>query len=96
MATIGANAPFVGLLGTVFGIMRSFHDLDTVIQDAGQQTVMADISSIVLLATAMGLAVTIPSIIPYNYFRRRVNGRGIWKKNSPLNVLYFITTFAGG
>ncbi len=72
LATIGANAPFVGLLGTVFGIMRSFHDLGEAVQEAGQQTVMAGIS-VALLATAMGLAVAIPAVILYNYFRRRVN-----------------------
>ena len=72
LATVGANAPFLGLLGTVFGIMRSFHDLGAV-QSAGQQTVMTGIS-IALLATAMGLAVAIPSVMLYNYFRRRVSG----------------------
>lgn len=72
LATVGANAPFVGLLGTVFGIMRSFHDLGAV-QEAGQQTVMSGIS-IALLATAMGLAVAIPSVMLYNYFRKRVSG----------------------
>ena len=71
LATIGSNAPYVGLLGTVFGIMRSFHDLGA-IQSASQQTVMVGIS-IALLATAMGLAVAIPSVMLYNYFRRRVN-----------------------
>ena len=72
LATIGSNAPYVGLLGTVFGIMRSFHDLGIAEQAANQQTVMAGIS-VALLATAMGLAVAIPSVILYNYFRRRVS-----------------------
>ena len=72
LATIGATAPFIGLLGTVFGIMRSFHDLG-VVQEAGQQAVMSGIS-IALLATAMGLAVAIPSVMLYNYFRKRVSG----------------------
>ena len=71
LASIGANAPFVGLLGTVFGIMRSFHDLG-IAEQANQQSVMAGIS-IALLATAMGLTVAIPSVMLYNYFRRRVN-----------------------
>ena len=68
LATIGSNAPFVGLLGTVFGIMRAFHDLGTA-QEVGQQTVMTGIS-IALLATALGLAVAIPAVMLYNYFRR--------------------------
>jgi len=69
LATIGSNAPYVGLLGTVFGIMRSFHDLGAG-HATTQQTVMAGIS-VALLATAMGLAVAIPAVILYNYFRRR-------------------------
>ena len=71
LATIGSNAPFIGLLGTVFGIMRAFHDLGTTLQEVGQQAVMTGIS-IALLATAIGLAVAIPSIILYNYFRRKI------------------------
>lgn len=71
LATVGSNAPFVGLLGTVFGIMKAFHDLGT-IQGAGQQAVMAGIS-IALLATALGLAVAIPSVMLYNYFHRKVD-----------------------
>ena len=71
LATIGSNAVYVGLLGTVFGIMRSFYDL-SLADTANQQTVMAGIS-IALLATAMGLAVAIPSVMLYNYFRKKVN-----------------------
>ena len=72
LASIGANAPFLGLLGTVFGIMRSFHDLGVAVESANQQTVMTGIS-IALLATAMGLAVAIPSVLLYNYFQKRVH-----------------------
>lgn len=71
LATIGSNAPFIGLLGTVFGIMRAFHDLGTALQEVGQQAVMTGIS-IALLATALGLAVAIPSVMLYNYFRRKI------------------------
>ena len=70
LATIGSNAPFIGLLGTVFGIMRAFHDLGEALQEVGQQTVMTGIS-IALLATALGLFVAIPSVMLYNYFRRK-------------------------
>ena len=72
LATIGSNAPFIGLLGTVFGIMRAFHDLGTALQEVGQQTVMTGIS-IALLATALGLFVAIPSVMLYNYFRRKTD-----------------------
>ena len=71
LATIGSNAPFVGLLGTVFGIMRAFHDLGTA-QEVGQQTVMTGIS-VALSATALGLAVAVPSVMLYNHFRRKTD-----------------------
>lgn len=72
LATIGSNAPYIGLFGTVLGIMKAFHDLATT-PDAGQQTVMAGISS-ALVATAAGLFVAIPAVVFYNYFQRQVKG----------------------
>jgi len=72
LATVGSNAPYIGLLGTVLGIMTAFNDLATS-ADAGQQTVMAGIS-LALVATAAGLFVAIPAVISYNYFQRQVRG----------------------
>jgi biopolymer transport protein ExbB len=72
LATIGSNSPYIGLFGTVLGIMKAFRDL-AVSTDAGQQTVMAGISS-ALVATAMGLFVAIPAVIFYNYYQRQVRG----------------------
>jgi biopolymer transport protein TolQ len=70
LATISSNAPFIGLLGTVLGIMKAFNDL-AMAQEAGQQTVMAGIST-ALIATAAGLFVAIPASMAYNYFTRKV------------------------
>lgn len=70
LATISSNAPFIGLLGTVLGIMKAFNDLAQA-TDAGQQTVMAGIS-IALVATAAGLFVAIPASMFFNYFTRKV------------------------
>lgn len=70
LATVGANAPYIGLFGTVLGIMKAFNDLSKA-ADAGQQTVMAGISS-ALIATAAGLMVAIPAVLAYNYFQRLV------------------------
>lgn len=70
LATIASNAPFIGLLGTVLGIMKAFNDLAQA-TDAGQQTVMAGIS-VALIATAAGLFVAIPAGVFYNYYTRRV------------------------
>lgn len=69
LATVGSNAPFIGLLGTVFGIMDAFRALATSQSDA--QAVMQGISE-ALVATAVGLLVAIPAVIAYNYFQRQV------------------------
>lgn len=70
LATIGSNAPFIGLFGTVLGIIKAFHDLS---QQAatGTQTVTSGISE-ALVATAVGLLVAIPAVIAFNIFQRRV------------------------
>jgi biopolymer transport protein TolQ len=70
LATIGSNAPYIGLFGTVLGIMKAFNDLAQA-PDAGQQTVMAGIA-LALIATAAGLFVAIPAVIFYNYFNKKV------------------------
>ena len=74
LGTLGANAPFIGLFGTVLGIIKAFKDLAEVgIQAGGDSTaaVMAGISE-ALVATAVGLLVAIPAVVAYNYFTRRV------------------------
>jgi biopolymer transport protein ExbB len=70
LATVGSNAPFVGLLGTVLGIMKAFKDLSAN-ASAGNEAVMAGISE-ALVATAIGLLVAIPAVIAYNAFQRQV------------------------
>ncbi len=70
LATIGSNAPYIGLFGTVLGIMKAFNDLAQS-TDAGQQTVMAGIA-LALISTAAGLFVAIPAVIFYNHFNKKV------------------------
>jgi biopolymer transport protein TolQ len=72
LATVGSNAPYIGLLGTVLGIMKAFNDLAQA-PEAGQQTVMAGIS-LALVATAAGLFVAIPAVIFYNHYSKKVRG----------------------
>ncbi|MFM6927980.1 MAG: MotA/TolQ/ExbB proton channel family protein [Bdellovibrio sp.] len=72
LATLGSNAPYIGLFGTVLGIMKAFNDL-ALSPEAGQQTVMAGIS-MALVATAAGLFVAIPAVIAYNYYSKQVRG----------------------
>lgn len=70
LATVGSNAPYIGLFGTVLGIMKAFRDMAQA-GDAGQQSVMAGISS-ALIATAAGLMVAIPAVLAFNYFQKQV------------------------
>ncbi len=69
LGTIGSNAPYVGLLGTVLGIIKAFSDL-ALNSAQGPSVVMAGISE-ALVATAVGLLVAIPSVIFYNWCRQR-------------------------
>ncbi len=72
LGTVGANAPFIGLLGTVLGIIRAFRDLSTSIGAAqGASAVMAGLSE-ALVATAAGLFVAIPAVVAFNYFQRHI------------------------
>lgn len=70
LASIGSNAPFVGLFGTVLGIIKAFHDLAKQ-PIAGAQTVSAGVSE-ALVATAVGILVAIPATVAFNFFQRRV------------------------
>ena len=69
LATIGANAPFIGLFGTVLGIIKAFHDLSQQAAN-GVQGVTAGVSE-ALVATAVGILVAIPAVVAYNLFQRR-------------------------
>lgn len=87
LATFGNNAPFIGLFGTVLGIIQAFHDLGRA-SEFGVRVVMAGISE-ALVATALGLFVAIPSVIAYNYFVRRVKKILLiyeYKKNLPVEL----------
>jgi len=72
LGTLGNNAPFIGLFGTVLGIIKAFADLSHN-QQGGAAAVMSGISE-ALVATAVGLMVAIPAVIAYNYFQGKVRG----------------------
>lgn len=69
IGTTGSNAPFLGLFGTVLGIIKAFHDLASDDAEASA-AVMAGISE-ALVATAVGLLVAIPAVVLYNGFQSR-------------------------
>jgi len=72
LATVGSVAPFVGLFGTVWGIMKSFFDIGQ--QQNSSLAVVAPGISEALFATAIGLFAAIPAVIAYNRFSHKVNG----------------------
>ncbi len=72
LATAGNTSPFIGLFGTVWGIMGTFHSIGQ--SGSANLAVVAPGISEALVATAAGLAVAIPSVIAYNYFLGRIRG----------------------
>jgi biopolymer transport protein ExbB len=73
LGTLGNNAPFIGLFGTVIGIIMAFERLG--VAGAASSSASAEVMSSIaeaLVATAIGLAVAIPSVASYNYFQRRI------------------------
>ena len=70
LGTLGNNCPFIGLFGTVLGIIKAFADLSHN-QGGGAAVVMAGIAE-ALVATAVGLMVAIPAVVAYNVFQGRV------------------------
>jgi len=70
LGTLGNNAPFIGLFGTVLGIIKAFADLSHN-QGGGAATVMSGISA-ALVATAVGLMVAIPAVVAFNFFQTKV------------------------
>lgn len=70
LATVGSTAPFIGLFGTVWGIMKAFRDIGRM-GSANLATVAPGISE-ALIATAAGLAAAIPAVIAFNFFLSRI------------------------
>ncbi|GAB4030604.1 MAG: protein TolQ [Elusimicrobiota bacterium] len=71
LATIGSATPFIGLFGTVIGVIRAFRDLSA-FQSAGPSVVAGGIAE-ALINTAAGLFVAVPAIVAYNYFISKIN-----------------------
>ncbi len=71
LATTGSSAPFIGLFGTVWGIMASFHDIG--VRGSASLAVVAPGISEALVATAAGLAVAIPAVVFYNHYSNKLD-----------------------
>lgn len=72
--TVGANAPYVGLLGTVIGILITFYDMGQAGGDIDAGEIMIGLA-LALKATALGILVAIPSVVFYNMLSRKVTVR---------------------
>ena len=89
LATIGSTAPFVGLFGTVVGIIGAFVALASA-ENAGIGAVGAAIAE-ALVATAFGIAVAVPAVWLFNYFTNKVTSFGVEMENSASELVdYFI------
>ena len=73
LASIGSTAPFVGLFGTVMGIMHAMHDITA--SGSTSLDVVAGPIGDALVATAIGIAVAVPAVLAYNFFLRRVKSQ---------------------
>lgn len=71
LATIASTAPFIGLFGTVIGVIRAFQSIATT-RGGGPEVVAAGIAE-ALVSTAAGIFVAVPALIAYNYFARRLH-----------------------
>lgn len=72
LGTLGSNAPFIGLFGTVLGIIKAFADLNIAQSGSGGMGAVTGGLAEALVATAVGLLVAIPSVIFYNLFQKKV------------------------
>lgn len=89
LATIGSSAPFVGLFGTVVGIINAFKGISSE-KSTGLGAVAGGISE-ALVTTALGLFVAIPAVWAYNYFTTRLEAFGIEMDNSSSELVdYFL------
>jgi biopolymer transport protein ExbB len=84
LGTLGNNIPFVGLLGTIIGVIQAFHALSTT-TSMNPNVIMASISE-ALVATGVALLATLPSVVMYNYFYRVLQSRS----HNSQTVMHFI------
>jgi biopolymer transport protein ExbB/biopolymer transport protein TolQ len=89
LATIGSTAPFVGLFGTVYGILHAFQSMKTN-ASAGIEAVAGGISE-ALITTALGLVVAVPAVWLFNYFTGKVDSFVVEMDNSASELIdYFL------
>ena len=94
LATIGSTAPFVGLFGTVLGIINAFKGIASS-KATGLSAVAGGISE-ALLTTALGLFVAVPAVWTFNYFTNKVEAFDVEMDNSSMELINYFITRRGG
>jgi biopolymer transport protein ExbB len=94
LGTMAATAPLIGLLGTVWGIMRAFHDMANT-GSAAPSVVAAGVAE-ALVTTGAGLVVAIPALMLYNHFSRRMNVMLTVAENHARSLRSFLQSRAKG
>jgi biopolymer transport protein ExbB len=90
LASIGSTAPFVGLFGTVLGIMQAMHDITA--SGSTSLDVVAGPIGDALVATAIGIAVAVPAVLAYNFFLRRVKLHRAALENFVVSFMHIVFT----
>jgi biopolymer transport protein ExbB/biopolymer transport protein TolQ len=94
LATIGSTAPFVGLFGTVMGIINAFKGISAS-KATGLSAVAGGIAE-ALVTTALGLLVAVPAVWTYNYFTNKVEAFDVEMDNSSMELINYFITRRGG
>jgi len=94
LATIGSTAPFVGLFGTVFGIISAFQGMSSE-KSTGLSAVAGGISE-ALITTAFGLFVAVPAVWMFNYFNSKIESFDVEMNNSSSELIDYFLKKRGG
>ncbi|MCR4286830.1 MAG: MotA/TolQ/ExbB proton channel family protein, partial [Deltaproteobacteria bacterium] len=89
LGTIGSIAPFIGLFGTVVGIIKAFQDL--ALSTGAGPAAVADGIAEALVATAAGLFVAVPAVAAYNYFVRSASARSLDIEAAAIELIPYIS-----
>jgi biopolymer transport protein ExbB len=93
LASIGSTAPFVGLFGTVLGIMHAMHNITA--SGSTSLDVVAGPIGDALVATAIGIAVAVPAVLAYNFFLRRAKLQRAGLENFVVSFMHAVFSADG-
>jgi len=94
LASIGSTAPFVGLFGTVLGIMHAMHEITQ--SGSTSLDVVAGPIGDALVATAIGIAVAVPAVLAYNFFLRRIKQQRAGLENFVVSFMHIAASANAG